>query len=847
MEMTMSIKIARTLRMALDKRLDEIDHMILIGSSQARYRILEANHILHTLANQLYREATKSNAEREDEGAEKLIRRDPKKRERRTDLRKNRVEFEKDPDLQGLNRGDDGDPDLSRRDRKMASRFKSIEATLLRVAARMVAFDVGGQARENLKDKTYRDVDTQNDIVFQTAYNKGNPKAIQDYKQEVSRLKQKKKDMESLQNLSEEQENQLVTLLQGKDPNSLDHRDMKVFDQALKAALDSHNNGKGKPKDIKENLKGVKGVDKVVDVDALSTAKKKDVESISQKVDSQLAKEENERKKREQRVEREREENKLRNEQELKDKMSEVDPESLKALEDRIKELKDQISKETDIDKKKVLEAKLDVATARLKSLKGGAVGSETVQVLLEKVKSMDEPDLEEMRATQKPMEEEFINKAVMGDMEGLIEEVGDLSEFDPEGASPSDVGAFMARSKAKDAFIDDPLWQYPLPPQDPKNRSEHEAHVFNSSYLNFSEMEEEDRERVDASTMAKKKELELKLLEASEDEKEILSGELENLDNVRSALNTAHLMGGGGYGKTKPLDGFHEVPKDIIELAKKTDGSPSMLSMVSAISNHGKSNVDMREVSREALSGTSDDEFTEAMGGSTGPYSDLLKMLEPSFCPPSLKNTDAKEGECPEPMSDEDKQVIRDVVTTLFLDGQSLQRMQSDAKKKPIKKNDTKKQDSKKEEPQPKKVNIDEYESILFEDGPPSKEDFEEFESFVREDNLVRIQEERGLPNKIQKAVKRRGRPRKKPGDPKGKYTRRKKPQEPLVDETLNDVPTKNKGGRPRKKPGDPKGKYTRRKKPQESGKPQESDSLLKEIRKRHEALWNELERDFG
>ena len=41
----------------------------------------------------------------------------------KTDLRKNRVEISDDPDLQGVGRGDQGDPDLSRRDQKMAKRI----------------------------------------------------------------------------------------------------------------------------------------------------------------------------------------------------------------------------------------------------------------------------------------------------------------------------------------------------------------------------------------------------------------------------------------------------------------------------------------------------------------------------------------------------------------------------------------------------------------------------------------------------------------------------------------------------------------------------------------------------
>ena len=68
------------------------------------------------------RTSTKTQAEKEDEAAQKLIRKAPKKKPPRKDLRKNRVEMTDDPDLKGVGRGDEGDPDLSRRSQKMAFR-----------------------------------------------------------------------------------------------------------------------------------------------------------------------------------------------------------------------------------------------------------------------------------------------------------------------------------------------------------------------------------------------------------------------------------------------------------------------------------------------------------------------------------------------------------------------------------------------------------------------------------------------------------------------------------------------------------------------------------------------------
>ena len=69
-----------------------------------------------------FRFATKTTSEKEDDAIENLIKPAPKKKPPRKDLRKNRVEISDDPDLQGVGRGDKGDPDLSRRSEKMAKR-----------------------------------------------------------------------------------------------------------------------------------------------------------------------------------------------------------------------------------------------------------------------------------------------------------------------------------------------------------------------------------------------------------------------------------------------------------------------------------------------------------------------------------------------------------------------------------------------------------------------------------------------------------------------------------------------------------------------------------------------------
>lgn len=85
------------------------------------------------VAHQYMKFATKTQAEKEDDAAQKLIRKAPKKKPPRKDLRKNRVEMVDDPDLKGVGRGDEGDPDLSRRSQKMAQMVRNVVRTYERL------------------------------------------------------------------------------------------------------------------------------------------------------------------------------------------------------------------------------------------------------------------------------------------------------------------------------------------------------------------------------------------------------------------------------------------------------------------------------------------------------------------------------------------------------------------------------------------------------------------------------------------------------------------------------------------------------------------------------------------
>ena len=98
------------------RKLARLDNLVVRRHVCSRYKLVSFSNI-----RELVKRATKSQVEREDEAIASLVRRNPTKKPPRRDLREN-VYDTGDTDLEGLGRGDGGDRDLSRRDRKMSSR-----------------------------------------------------------------------------------------------------------------------------------------------------------------------------------------------------------------------------------------------------------------------------------------------------------------------------------------------------------------------------------------------------------------------------------------------------------------------------------------------------------------------------------------------------------------------------------------------------------------------------------------------------------------------------------------------------------------------------------------------------
>lgn len=72
------------------------------------------------------KQATKSDAEKEDENVQKMLRKEPKKKPPRYDLRNNRTLEEEDEDLEGLGGGEKGDRDLSLNYKRVAFQWMAL-------------------------------------------------------------------------------------------------------------------------------------------------------------------------------------------------------------------------------------------------------------------------------------------------------------------------------------------------------------------------------------------------------------------------------------------------------------------------------------------------------------------------------------------------------------------------------------------------------------------------------------------------------------------------------------------------------------------------------------------------
>ena len=81
--------------------------------------------------------------------------------------------------------------------------------------------------------------------------------------------------------------------------------------------------------------------------------------------------------------------------------------------------------------------------------------------------------------------------------------------------------------------------------------------------------------------------------------------------------------------------EGRSKVDPFFLEHAKQTK-NPDAMAIVASLSkeNKGMNSQEVRELKRSYLSSLPDEDFSNALGGSSGPFGDLLEVLDPQYCP---------------------------------------------------------------------------------------------------------------------------------------------------------------------------------------------------------------------
>jgi hypothetical protein len=123
------------------------------------------------------KEGTKTEAEKEDEAVQKMLRPEPKKKPPRYDLRDNRtLDEEEEEDLGG---GDKGDRDLSMKWNKVARRVAFL---WLAQGRRAKTEQTDDEFQKFVKGKNFRHPDTSNDVVFSSLPSEEQTRVYQEWK-----------------------------------------------------------------------------------------------------------------------------------------------------------------------------------------------------------------------------------------------------------------------------------------------------------------------------------------------------------------------------------------------------------------------------------------------------------------------------------------------------------------------------------------------------------------------------------------------------------------------------------------------------------------------------------------
>jgi hypothetical protein len=238
------------------------------------------------------------------------------------------------------------------------------------------------------------------------------------------------------------------------------------------------------------------------------------------------------------------------------------------------------------------------------------------------------------------------------------------------------DLGVYLAVTNAKKGIVENPLFGLKnVPDGDLLSQEEHFKLVRREQGERFRTLDKEERNSMVLETTKRIKELELEL-NTDPNNKDLLS-DLKNLKTSEEALNTVRMISGEGV-----IEGYSEIPDSVLELARQTE-SNAWDEAISALSTMSASPSDVREQVSNVVNKLNDDDFASVMGGSNGPYGEMLETMDDGFCPASPANNaksvgggTLKPGEsCPNPMPPHIKKMLRDYMTGSFVNLHSVEK----------------------------------------------------------------------------------------------------------------------------------------------------------------------------
>jgi hypothetical protein len=560
----------------------------------------------------------------------------------------------------------------------------------------------------------------------------------------VSKKKEEEDDDNPFDDLNEEQIDLLERVAQGRDVSDMSLVEERVLRESIAILLESQDElekegepeppKKAPPKKKRKYKKKVKkkveekakekveeadddlqfiDINELIDLDELSEIHSEDAKPLDKalgktrrdSLEEQMPEKKVDRKKLEKRLE---------------ESVQNISTKAMSDLDDKINALKDELASASSQSKRDEIQDQIDdledqkeITELNIKGTQDGyrkALGQ-----AIKDIPNLDDKQSEELAQAYSSMGADLV--AMVEDpsklntyIEEQIDELSYLDEFADD--YPEKLGKLMALKAMRDEVVNNPTFGF-NPPRlnaDPVFLEEYKREVGTQQRKKFNSFSEEQRELAAKKISLQKEDLldTINSPDASPADKERAERELLIVRESEAALNSVRLLNG-----EEPLEGFSPVDKALLDLIEKSSGygksrskSPSLkglkglddddddedevrqglFELVSNISRSDLSNEEMRQVVESGFKNLPQKEW-EAVIFDVDSNSEFKEMFAENYCPLTPKNEAAglagqKSDKCPEPMSKQVLESVKDSLTKQYLDVHTAFKAQKKKKK---------------------------------------------------------------------------------------------------------------------------------------------------------------------